>query len=530
MMEPELRGSLHCTGASFLFSSVLLFLLPQSLESLLHVDSSVALQAPQRLSACLPAVAFAPLQLCAVPWAVHARHGGRQYHRSSLCSVALGLDGSATARDAPTTVDDSRTRGQGGVHTSGSVVKKMKRVNGRRAALDPLWYAGGLSSVAFFQRSLETHHGEALAEPQERQGGRVETAAYGNARLEVESQKQTASNTPEVLRPQKHTPAAGDFFRRPMTEVTASAAKDYLAVLNDQTASRLPQFMVRRARKLRQRAWADASTFPSSAGVGTNVTGVFSAQLARQMSGVEDLLANRPFEHGDASRIANGELQLQQMWAVGPALLLTELFRAMVLLATVLQQAITLTILVMGLVVRSAAWVFEWAMAVGDAKEWWVPDAVEYVADKRATAKYSRTLAYLRYARSRSRMLLLLIYRATAAAVSPAVVLKGEKWVRDLRDVLAEQATHFVATAQVALTESSLSDSGEPQTVFQSTAAATPGSPGDMRSRSADDAVRRSSTSFNTQILGSPASSPASSSYDARLEATRARSAQRLTQ
>jgi len=518
MIQQKLRGSMHCTGASFLLFSVLLFLLPQSLESLLHVDSGAALQAPQRLSACLPAVAFAQLKLYDVTWAVHARYGGRQYHRSSLCSVALGLDGSATAR------------GQGGVHTSGSVVKKMKRVNGRRAALDPLWNADGLLSVAFFQRSLQTHQGEALAEPQERQGGRVETAAYGNARLEVESQKQTASNTPEVLRPHKHTPAAGDFFRRPMTAVTASAAKDYLAMLNNQTASRLPQSMVRRARKLRQRAWADAFAFPSSGGVGANVTGVFSAQLAGQMSGVEDLLANRPFEHGDASRIANGELQLQQMWAVGPALLLTELFRAMVLLATVLQQAITLTILVMGLVVRSAAWIFEWAMAVGDAKEWWVPDAVEYVADKRATAKYSRTLAYLRYARSRSRMLLLLIYRATAAAVSPAVVLKGEKWVRDLRDVLAEQAIHFVATAQVALTESSLSDSGEPQTVLQSTAAATPGSPGDMHSRSADDAVRRSSTSFNTQILGRPASSPASSSYDARLEATRVRSAQRLTQ
>lgn len=470
--------------ATGLLHIVLLFLCPPALESLLHL---------------LPATAYAQLPLGAAPRPKLAC-GGRQGHRLSICPVALGFYASAARGDA--TTGDTR-----GPQTTVSVVKKMKRVSGRRAALDPLRYAGDFSSASSFQRLTATKAGEARAGQKED----VETGAELEGHLSA-TNAETRNVTKVQLTPQMRTPVADDFLRRPMEEVTASA-NDYLSVLNDQTTSPLPQSMVRRPRKSGQRSWADAAIL---------ACGGNGSKFAGQMVGVENLLANRPIEHGDESRIANGELRPQQMWQAGPAVLLAELFHAILLLASVLKQAITMTILVMGLALRSTVWVFEWAMAVGDAKEWWVPDVIEFVADTRAAAKHSRTLAYLRYARARLRMVLRLIYHATAAAVSPAVVLKGEKWVRDLRDVVAEEARSFVATAQVALTESSLPDSGEPQTILES-AGAAPGAPSSSSSNNA--AVSTSSTANNVGGGGSRISS----SYISKLEATRARSAQRPT-
>ena len=53
---------------------------------------------------------------------------------------------------------------------------------------------------------------------------------------------------------------------------------------------------------------------------------------------------------------------------VPPSLTLTSFFG--------LQTAL-LTALVLGLAFRTGIWVCDWAIRIGDAKEWWIPEAAE---------------------------------------------------------------------------------------------------------------------------------------------------------
>ncbi len=40
-------------------------------------------------------------------------------------------------------------------------------------------------------------------------------------------------------------------------------------------------------------------------------------------------------------------------------------------------QTALLTALVLGLAFRTGIWVCDWAIRIGDAKEWWIPEAAE---------------------------------------------------------------------------------------------------------------------------------------------------------
>ena len=188
-----------------------------------------------------------------------------------------------------------------------------------------------------------------------------------------------------------------------------------------------------------------------------------SRQVQAQAAVVRGLLARRPLEPADVGRMSSGEVGPQQLWSAGPAVVLAELLRATLLLAVVVKHATGLTLQVAALAVRSVLWVLEWAIRVGDAKEWWIPDLVDF-ADR--TSKDPRTMRYYRLARIKLRAVLVLLYSGVAAALSPELVAKGEAWAQDLWQAAQAQGRLWGATAKSALESSSLPNDNEPRSVL----------------------------------------------------------------
>ena len=190
------------------------------------------------------------------------------------------------------------------------------------------------------------------------------------------------------------------------------------------------------------------------------------AKLVERVAGIDRLLANSVLPEGDVYRMANGELQPRALWRSGPGVLMNEWWSAMVLLGVILQHAIRLTCLVLGITLRTVAHMLAWALAVGDAKEWWIPQMAEYASSLQSRTQDAwRTHSLVRLARYKLATALVWLCDAVTAVVTPEVVARITSWAADLGHALSTQAQAWSSTLQEAIQASSLPDDGEPPAV-----------------------------------------------------------------
>ena len=191
-----------------------------------------------------------------------------------------------------------------------------------------------------------------------------------------------------------------------------------------------------------------------SVDAGANEVHLSGQELDDQITNLRQILQRRPLLVGDEVRIASGELQPREMWSTGPKVVFQELLRATLLLAVVVKKTFILAAQVAVLALRTAGWLLEWVTRVGDAKEWWVPDAVDFTEHALANSKHSRAMPYLRLLRAKLRTAVLVICRTVGSALSPEVLATGEKWVKELLLVVSEQTRAHFNTTQPASTKS----------------------------------------------------------------------------
>jgi hypothetical protein len=228
-------------------------------------------------------------------------------------------------------------------------------------------------------------------------------------------------------------------------------------------------------------------------------------ELSAKIAEVRRKLEHGPVKFGDEARIASGEVQSRQLWSSGPEELLKEMLRAAVLLVVVVRKTAVLVAQVVLLAFRTARWVLDWAISVGDAKEWWIPEAVDYAENVMTKARSSRTIAYARLLRAKLRALLVVVYHTVASSVSPTVVTAGEKWARELLVVVSEQTRGLLIN----------------------TAPPSAQQPSESGARALQDKPQDSRSVASSSSGGGSVSS--SSSYTTRLDKARERSTLRLT-
>ena len=315
----------------------------------------------------------------------------------------MGFDASAGGG----ATSDTRTKGL--LWQEGNVVR-MKRVDGKRRAFDPLQSIKGAASNEKSTKS--TDHAVGTRAPDrallQEERPAAEQGVGGIAEKAVTRFAEVLQVQFQVRQPDD--PSAKDTMHR----------MDQPAVSTADTSSGSDKSGSGAAHKILHghNLGADGQ-HRRRGGVEAGDSRAFGSVLLGQVGEVERLLERLEIDEGVVTRLSNGELKSREMWEAGPALVLNGLCRLLLQLAAVIRQAAAVSLLVLGVAWRSAAWMLGWMISVGDAKEWWVPDIVDFLQGRMQSAQTGRSLAYLRLYRARAHALVSLLYAAVVGMLSP---------------------------------------------------------------------------------------------------------------